>query len=113
MINFTFKGHKISIRNDDWKKLKERFNPENAEYIKDENRYAIKIRCDICYRSSCFSDCPLNKVRCGEDIIYSFLRRKILGLDILCISWKKEVNSQARRQLKVILRRMEKIEASQ
>ena len=117
MINFTFKGHKINIRNDDWKKLKERLNPDNAK----RDRYgdfSINIKCPFCPPDS-FSGCvgcPFEKMeRFGCDtILNSFFKKRYFNTGYKTkISWLKKDNSQARRQLKAILRRMEKIEASQ
>jgi len=119
MINFTFRGHKISIRNDDWRKLKERFDPENA---KEENqRFLIKKGCPLCkkYRRnfSC-EKCPLDKFSIELKTGCGVLINSIIPTDIIIffesyIEWNKRNNAQARRQLKAILRRMEKIEAEQ
>jgi len=118
MINFTFKGHKISIRNDDWRRLKERFNAENANCC--SHLYCeIKIKCPLCerFKAGC-NLCPLGMknidMYCGDfmDSFFKF-REQIFDTLPTCVYWEKENDRQARRQLKAILRRMEKIEAEQ
>ena len=121
MINFEFKGHKISICNDDWRRLKERFDVKNAE--QDEfNNWSIQIPCSLCKRyrkrfGNC-GKCPLDEIR-GEflggcaNLLNSILKKEYAGFSVNEISWFPEENRQARRQLKAILRRMEKIEAEQ
>ena len=116
MINFTFKGHKISIRNDDWKKLKERFNPDNVE--KRLSYFIINKKCSLCERyhpnSNC-RECPfgvLGRIGCSN-LLRSILRKFYFDNGQDYIEWNAEDDAQARRQLKAILRRMEKIEASQ
>ena len=115
MIHFTFRGHKISIRNDDWRKLKERFNAENAE--RDAyGDYAIKIPCPLCLRYENCVGCPLENINnngCATILYSIFGRRKFNAGDRDRIWWFGDDNAQARRQLKAILRRMEKIEQSQ
>ena len=122
MINFTFKGHKISIRNDDWRKLKERFNVERAE--KDMSGYRIRKLCSICKRyylrdaSDSCENCPFHEIPhslcepCMVILNSLFVVNKFEST-INYIRWIKCDNRQARRQLKAILRRMEKVEASQ
>lgn len=115
MINFTFRGHKISIRNDDWRKLKERFNVENAERDGDED-YVVRISCSLCLRYKYCMGCPLNEIGrrgCLSIFNYIFRIRYFSSGEKYRISWLKIDNAKARRQLKAILRRMEKIEASQ
>jgi len=121
MIKFTFKGYDIAIRNDDWKKLKKRFNPDNAKCNADGN-FAIDIICSLCerYRKNTVycTKCPLDKIAyveifgCGE-IMASIWRREYLEVSQDYIWWDKRNNKQARRQLRALLRRMEKIEQNQ
>lgn len=120
MITFTFKGHKISIRNDDWQKLKDRFNPDNAKK-KDDGDYVIDIPCSLCERHrfgpNC-GRCPLSKIIEEGDfgctnLMNSVLRKKVFRLSFNDIDWDRKKNSRARRQLRAILHRMDKIEQNQ
>lgn len=122
MINFTFKGHKISIRNDDWAEMKERFNIDNVGWNGEE--YEIDIPCGLCFR--CQSNfncekCPLF-VLCDEgesgygcvNLLYKLLKQNVCLIFYKNkIKWVRQNNQKARHQLKILLRRMEKIEASQ
>ena len=121
MITFTHKGHKVSIRNDDWGKLRRRFNPDKAKKNRNGD-YVIDIPCSLCekhysVKSAC-RECPLDKIGgfgsfgC-TNLINSILRRKAFKLGFDDINWDRKENSQARRQLRAILRRMDKIEQNQ
>lgn len=119
MIVFTFKGHKISIRNDDWKKLKKRFNVENAKFDTKyaDTIYGINVPCPFCdrFEGACTS-CPVVREKTGiscRKLPVSFFKKSPLSMGWSSITWHKDFNSKARCQLKAILRRMEKIEASQ
>lgn len=121
MITFTHKGHKVSIRNDDWKSLKRRFKPDNAKKAISGD-YLIDIPCSLCERhynpDLCCQKCPLDKISGFASfgctiLINSILRKKTFRLGFNDIEWDKIDNSKARRQLKAIIRRMEKIEQNQ
>jgi len=122
MIQFNFKGHEIRIRNSDWRKLKERFNPDNAEW--NGKVYEIGIPCWLCVRykdelkifNRC-RKCPLSILDENSHACI-YLMKKLFKKQYLIfyedrINWKRKNNPQARRQLKAILRRMGEIEASQ
>jgi len=118
MIKFEKFGKTIEIRNDDWEKLKERFNLENAEWDSLGENYLITGDCPLCIRYDC-ETCPFSVFLPDKEELscVEFLRE-------LCkpmyfdpghhrITWSRQANKLARKQLGQLLKMMDKIEASQ
>lgn len=116
MIVFERFGHTFKIRNDDWKNLRERFNPKNAvEY--DWESLEIQIPCSLCilYDSGrCCRGCPFFSFGNNGNGCLNFLRKLFrepkfqTGRERLV--WNTTNNSLVRRQLNRIQNIMDKIE---
>ena len=119
MITFTHKGCKASIRNDDWKKLKERFNPDNARKVGDF--WSMDLPCSLCMRYKDDNKCTRCPLSCMEDefrrgcgsLVKSLFPALAVELFEDGLKWSLKDNRKAHRQLKAIIRRMEKIEQNQ
>lgn len=115
MITFKKFGKTVKIRNDDWKKLKERFDADRAKWVEYRDGYFISVACSLCKRYQC-GNCPFNKFAdnygCTEflDTLFKPRRFKVGGITV---SWFKQQNKLARKQLGQILKMMDKIEKSQ
>lgn len=121
MITFEKFGKTIKIRNDDWKKLKKRYDTEKAEWFDAYSVYEIKETCPLCetYHSLC-SSCPFGEFDEENDdhspcVIFMLKLFKEIHFQagIEEITWSKRQNKLARKQLGQILKMMDKIEASQ
>ena len=120
MIVFEKFGYTFKIRNDDWKKLRKRFNPDNAILYDDLDRYYINANCILCdrYRNNHCIKCPfdaftldITTILYGCSIFFGKLfRKQQFSVGTEYISWEKEVDKEARRQLKRLNKIMDKIE---
>ncbi|GAH20404.1 unnamed protein product [marine sediment metagenome] len=114
MIVFERFGHTFRIRNNDWKKLRERFNPKNAvEY--GYKSVEIEIPCSLCMLYDSGRDChgcPFSSF--GHNGCLDFLRKLFrepkfqTGRERLV--WNIANNSLVRRQLNRMQKIMDKIE---
>jgi len=117
MIIFKKFGKTIKIRNDDWRKLRERFNPKNAVLNVDSCEYEIKRKCPLCSRYAFCDGCPFDEF--GEYGCISFLERIFPNeedfdtSDRTKIGWWQNCNKEATKQLTKIQKMMDKIEESQ
>lgn len=117
MITFKKFGKTVKIRNDDWRRLRERFNPKNAVYDGSEGRYKIRRKCSLCSRYDKCDGCPLDQF--GDDgCIFFFAKIFRDGINfehgnVTRIAWDKEDDKKAKKQLNRLQRMMDKIEASQ
>lgn len=119
MITFKKFGKTIKIRNNDWKKLKERFDARKAYW--DGEQYLILTSCPLCdrYFTRC-AECPfwafkqygVGSVAC-VDFLEKLFKRMYLNPGTDGLSWSRHANKLARKQLGQILKMMDKIEASQ
>ena len=117
MIIFKKFGETIRIRNDDWKMLKKRFDPDIAFWSSQENEYEIVVDCPLCDRYVC-NFCPLGEFETDDEVSCMVFLKKIFkpmyfdaGEERLC--WSRDKNKKARKQLAHMQRMMDKIEASQ
>ena len=120
MITFKKFGKTVKIRNDDWKKLKERFDAANAKWDYIMGDYRISEVCSLCERyktlfGACGS-CPF--VKFGSDTgCMDFFKKVFKSMRFtvgsLAVHWPKQQNKLARKQLGQLQKMMGKIEASQ
>ncbi len=117
MLVFEKFGHIFKIRNDDWKNIRRRFNPDNAIYHKRARLYLIDIKCSLCekYRypraGTCSKSCPFRKFEkskygCTEFLCLILGGEFTFGLSIDSLAWYSNV--QTREQLKVLNNFMDK-----
>ena len=119
MIVFKKFGETIKIRNDHWKRLRARYNPENATLNTKKGYYEIKRMCPFCnvYNDEC-DGCPFEEFG-GEYGCLEFFERLFRGgtrfdhglIDI--VTWDEYEDKEARKQLNRLQAMMDKIEASQ
>jgi len=119
MIKFEKFGKTVKIRNDDWKKLRERLDVKKAGWNKFHDAYRIEADCPLCSRYTCPS-CPFYVFKVGGKGVVAcvqFLRKLLKPMYInpgsYWIAWSKRINKLARKQLGQLLKMMDKIEASQ
>lgn len=120
MITFKKFGKTIKIRNDDWKKLKERFDANNAKWDRMMEDYRIAEACSLCNRhktlfGNCGS-CPFVVFDSDSGCLDFFKKLfKLMKFKIGSenVNWSKRSNKLAREQLGQLLKMMDKIEASQ
>ena len=118
MIKFEKFGKTIKIRNDDWKKLKKRFDAKKAEWEALREEYFIWMKCSLCesYRHRC-KICPFSEFYADENGCIEFLDRlfkpRRFEVGRVSVSWPRQANKIARKQLGQILKIMDEIEASQ
>jgi len=115
MIAFKEFGKTVKIRNDDWKKMRERFDVDKAWW--DGGYYKISTSCPVCDRYVC-PNCPFHVFVTKDELgCINFLEKLLkpmhFGAGNEEISWSKSKNKLARKQLGQILKMMDKIEASQ
>lgn len=115
MITFEKFGKTIKIRNDDWKKLRERFDATKAKW--DGGHYEILMSCPVCDRYMC-PDCPFHVFVIEDELgCINFIEKLFKPMHFTPgneeISWSKNENKLARKQLGQLLKMMDKIEASQ
>lgn len=118
MITFKKFGKTIKIRNNDWKKLRERFDVENVEWNSLVENYSIMGDCPLCIRYNCetcpFSVFPPDKeeLSCMEFLI-ELCKPVYFDPGPHGISWSRQANKLARKQLGQLVKMMDKIGASQ
>ena len=120
MIVFKKFGKTIKIRNDDWKRLRARYNSDNAVLNTEHEVYEIKKECSFCsscIRSAECGGCPLavfGKFGCYEFFERVFPSGIEFESDVIDrISWDECDDKKARGQLTRLQKMMDKIEASQ
>ena len=118
MIIFVKFGETIKIRNDHWKRLRARFNPENAVLNEDDERYEIRRTCPFCSAYYECKGCPLEEFD-GKYGCFPFFEKVFKGDtefdhdDITKIYWDEDFDKEARRELHKLQKMMDKIETSQ
>lgn len=115
MIVFKRYGHTFKIRNDDWKNLRERFNPENVVSQPGEcfpDHWKIDIPCSFCcrYHHLGCERCPIQKFGGCNKFFDKLFRKTKLKIGTSFVRWEKSVDKKARRQLKRLNKIMDKIE---
>ena len=117
MITFKKFGKEIKIRNDDWKKLKKRFDSDVAFWSSLDGEYVISVDCPLCTRYNC-ETCPFREFETDDEVSCLVFLKKIFkpmyfdaGEERLY--WSKDKNKKACKQLAQMQRMMAKIEASQ
>ncbi len=120
MIIFKRYGHTFKIKNDDWKKLRMRFDPENARLESEFGKYYINLFCSLCsrYKRNHCIKCPFEVLekghpcpRFGCSVFFDkLLRFKYFSFWTGYVSWEAEVDKEARKQLKRMQKIMDKIE---
>lgn len=115
MVVFKKFGYTFRIRNDDWKQLRERFNPKNAVLVNGEG-YEIRRYCPLCSRYLKCKGCTFKKLKadifpgCMNFFSGLYYDKKFNTNQRSEISWDKKNNKQARRQLYRLQRMMDEIE---
>ena len=120
MITFKKFGETIRIRNDDWEKLKERFDANKAKWNFTMEDYRINKDCSLCNRyktllGNCGS-CPFVVFSSDNgcmDFFKKLFKPMRFKVGSMAVHWPKQANKLARKQLGQILKMMDKIEASQ
>ena len=118
MIVFKKFGKTIKIRNDHWKKLRARFDPENA-VLGDDGCYDIERDCPFCdmYLDVECSGCPFEpfgRTGCIDFIDMVFPKGQLFESgDCTLVWWEEYYDKKARRQLNRLQKMMDKIEAEQ
>lgn len=122
MIIFKKFDKTIEICNDHWKKLRTRYSPENAVYIKSREVYKIRKKCPFCdlynttHGDEC-NGCPFRAFGlhgCYEFFEQVFSSGQAFESDVIAeITWDKGDDKEARKQLTKLQKMMDKIEASQ
>ena len=119
MITFKKFGKTVKIRNDDWRKLRERLDVKKANWGKFPLGYRIEMDCPLCSRYTC-PECPFyvfKVMNSGGVACVEFLKKIFKPLYInpgtYWVGWSRQKNRLARQQLEQIQRMMDKIEASQ
>ncbi|GAG24196.1 unnamed protein product [marine sediment metagenome] len=117
MIVFERFGHTFKVRNDDWKNIRRRFNPDNAKVDDDLKLYYISVKCSLCKRYRfifiCREECPFEKLD-GKDAGCTNFIKKILGqiisfgINTSEVCWY--VSKKVLEQFKVLNDFMDKIE---
>lgn len=115
MITFKMFGFTYEIQDDDWKIIRDRFNLDNAikTGAKTGAEWRIPTSCSLCdrYDSNC-STCPMQVT--GDKGCSWFFNKlfqiKRFGTGRYSVSWSKECNAIARKQLKRLNQIMDKIE---
>lgn len=121
MITFEMYGEKLKIRNDDWKKLRKRLNPDNAVLDNELGRYCINVSCSLCdrYQDNYCIKCPFNAFEPapGAALLYGcsvffgrLFREQRFSVGTSFVSWKIWVDKKARKQLKRLNEIMGEIE---
>ena len=119
MIIFQKFGKKIKITNEDWGKLRSRFNPHNA--VRKGGKYIIEKGCPFCPKYqptvSCeCKGCPLavfsheSRLGCEKFFDKLFPNLEFNAGDITELTWWKGCDLKARIQLYKLQRMMDKIE---
>ena len=117
MITFKKFGETFKIRNDDWKKMKKRFDLDVASWSRLDGEYEIRVDCPLCERYNC-DTCPLrgfateNEVSCIV-FLSKIFKPMYFGTAEERLCWRRFANKKARKQLDKMRRMMDKIEASQ
>lgn len=116
MIVFKKYGHTFKIRDDDWKNIRERFNPKNAvsqsAYPPFVDHWKIGISCSLCHKYHHFNceGCPINKFGGCAEFFSRLFRKSVLKIGTSFVRWEKSVDEKARRQLNRVQKIMDKIE---
>ncbi len=118
MIVFKRYGHTFRIRNDDWKGLRTRFNPDNARLI--GSLWSIEKKCLLCKKYRRVDGSVINCGECPFAVIERFgcltfldkiIKRKYFNAHAQeDVWWKKKYNKKARQQLWRLQKKMDKIE---
>ena len=120
MITFEKFGKTIKIRNNDWKKLRERFDANKADWNFLMKDYRIFTACSLCNRyktrfNSCGS-CPFTAFNSDTgciDFFKKLFKPCMFKVGFRSVNWPKRQNKLARKQLGELQKMMDKIEASQ
>jgi hypothetical protein len=118
MIIFKKFGKTIKIRNDHWKRLRARYNHENAVLDAKEGYYKIRRHCPFCNLYLGCTGCPFDEFE-EEYGCLSFFEQLFRGgtrfdhglIDM--VTWDEWEDKKARKQLSRLQKMMDKIEASQ
>lgn len=119
MITFKRYGKKLKIRNDDWKKLRKRFNPDNAVLDNDLDEYYINVSCSLCdrYQGNLCIECPFDVFSRTMGILYGcsiffgrLFREQQFSTGSDDVSWEIRDDKKTRRQLKRLNEIMDEIE---
>ena len=117
MIIFKKFGETIKIHNAHWKKLRARYDPENAVWIKSKEVYRIRKKCPFCDLYTECNACPFMVFGihgCYEFFEQVFPSGQAFESDITTeVEWERDNDKKARKQLTKLQRMMDKIEASQ
>ena len=119
MITFKKFGETVRIRNDDWKKLRERFDAGKAKWDEFWKRYRINVSCSVCNKYNC-PRCPFYVFKFEDttipgctQLLGKLFKPLYFKPDRHAVCWSRQANKLARKQLGQILKMMDKIEASQ
>ena len=122
MITFEMFGHKLKIRNDDWKKLRNRFDPDNARFCIYNDKYWIDVYCSLCQRykdCNICGKCPFEILEKNDATLGAFgcfvffdklFKKRVFVPSEGSVSWSKHDDREARRQLNRMQKIMDKIE---
>lgn len=119
MIIFKRYGHTFRIRNDDWKNIRERFNPKNAvsqiAFPPFVEHWKIGVPCSFCsrYRLTACEGCPIHKFGGCSKFFSALFRESRLKIGTLHVRWEKPNNVFAQRQLNHMQKIMDDIEKNQ
>ena len=112
MIVFERFGYTFKVKNSDWRKLKERFDPKNATQSALSKMWRIHRDCPLCLRYPGCLGCSFEGL-CKDFFNRIFRTCKFDAHLATEVSWMHSENFSARRQLNRIQKIMDDIENNQ